>query len=155
MSSWRSSSWSEKVINTGKDLEMATNGTDIAAELSQILGPLDRIQARKRVVEKPEQPEPAEDFALAPLVNKIAYGIARGLVVALKDLEDHIASETRKVSDTVDRRLDILNTTLQDLSNFAGAQRATNTAVEGQLQNLTQRIDTSVTAQQEVNARQA
>jgi chromosome segregation ATPase len=155
---------------------MATNGTDIAAELGmdehiQVLGGLERSAA-------------AHGFALAPLVNKIAYGIARGLVVALKELEDHIASETRKVGDTVDRRLDTFQATLQDLSSFVGAQRSTNAAVDGRLQELTTglrtidarqsadtealrnearefsasvsgRIEATIAAQEECNARQS
>jgi chromosome segregation ATPase len=80
--------------------------------------------------------EITENFALAPLVDKIAHGIAKGLVVAMKELENHIAKETRKVGDTVDRRLDVFQTSLQDLSNFVTDQRATNTAVQGQLQEL-------------------
>jgi chromosome segregation ATPase len=139
---------------------MATNGTEIAAELRldeevfriprteqmQAAGSLDRTQIRKRSLEH-QAPDPenlrsaggmeAEGFALAPLVNKIAYGFAKGLVVAIKELEDHIANETRKVGETVDRRLDALQTTLEDLSNFTVAQRSTNAAVEGHLQELT------------------
>jgi chromosome segregation ATPase len=78
-----------------------------------------------------------DEFALVPLVNKIAHSIARGLVVAMKELEDHIAAETRKVGDTVDRRLDSLQTSLQDLSRFVVDQRSTNALVEGQLQEVT------------------
>jgi chromosome segregation ATPase len=77
-----------------------------------------------------------ESFALAPLVDRIAFSMARGLVVAMKELEDHIANETRKVGDAVDRRLDILQTNLQELSGFMGEQRSTNAAVQGQLQEL-------------------
>jgi chromosome segregation ATPase len=77
-----------------------------------------------------------DSFALAPLVDRIAYSMARGLVVAMKELEEHIASETRKVGDTVDRRLDILQANLQELSNFVGEQRAMNLAVQGQVHEL-------------------
>jgi chromosome segregation ATPase len=92
--------------------------------------------------------EGAADFALGPLVDKIAYSIARGLVVAVKELEDHIGSETRKVGDAVDRRLDTLQATLEDLSRFVGDQHATNNVVQGQLQQLTVRL-------QETDARQS
>jgi len=153
---------------------MATNGIEMAVEDGQVFGTLDRPGVRKRASEAAEI---ADDFALAPLVDKIANVIARGLVVAVKELEDHIASETRKVSDTVDRRLDTLQVTLQDLTRFMGEQRSTNSAVEGQLQELSarhasdvealrnegressaavsQRIDAAVAAQQDANAKQS
>lgn len=104
---------------------MATNGVEIAIEAKP---PIDKLSVRT---------EPAEDFVLAPLVDKIAYGIARGLIVAVKELEHHIANETRKVGDAVDRRLDALQTSMQDLSKFVTEQRSTNSAVQNQLQQLT------------------
>jgi chromosome segregation ATPase len=92
----------------------------------------------------------AEDFVLAPLVDKIAYSIARGLTVAVKELELHIAGETRKVGDAVDRRLDTIQSSLQDLTAFMGEQRTSNAAVQDQLQQLTA-ADASL---REANARQ-
>src|SRR5579863_7306632 len=125
---------------------MATNGTDIALETRH---PLDHMPARKRTLDHraPEAEyltsagasdpvEAAEDFALAPLVDKIAYGIARGLIVAVKELEHHIASETRKVGDSVGRGLDALQVGMQELSQFVGEQRSTNVAVQDQLRLL-------------------
>jgi chromosome segregation ATPase len=76
------------------------------------------------------------DLALAPLVDKIAYGLAKGLVVAMKELEDHIASETRKVSDSVGKRLDSLQASVQDLSGAVAEQRAMNLAVQEQCKEL-------------------
>src|SRR5215472_9929407 len=72
----------------------------------------------------------AHELALAPLVDKIAYGLARGLVVAMKELENHIASETRKVSDSVGRRLDALQASFQDLSGVVSEQRTQTVAVQ-------------------------
>jgi chromosome segregation ATPase len=103
--------------------------------------------------------ETSDNFALAPIVDKIAYGIAKGLVVAVKELENHIANETRKVGDAVGRRLDTLQISLQDVSKFVGEQRSTNIAVQDQLRetdarhaaalaSVSQRIDTSVAALQ-------
>jgi chromosome segregation ATPase len=80
--------------------------------------------------------ETSETFALAPLVDKIAYSIAKGLVVATKELEQHITAETRKVGTAVDRRLDSLQSSLQDFSRFIGEQRSTNTAVQDQIYQL-------------------
>jgi uncharacterized coiled-coil protein SlyX len=215
MLSWRNSFWSDEtlgtVTNTGKDLNVGTNGIDISAEprldedimrvpspdRAQAPGPLDKASGRKHAFDprlpeaeylRPaggtEPVETARDFALAPLVDKIAYGIARGLIVAVKELEQHIASETRKVGDAVDRRLDMLQTSLQDLSRFVGEQQSTNAGVQAQLQELavglhesdshqaaefealrsdarefsaevSQRIDVTVSALQESDARQA
>ncbi len=108
---------------------MATNGTTLTAEPR-----LDAVYLRPGgTAEAVESPE---SFVLAPLVDKIAYGIARGLVVAMKELEQHIASETRKVGDAVDRRLDTLQASFQEVSKFVTEQHATNTAVQDQLQQL-------------------
>ena len=84
----------------------------------------------------PDTAEITEDFVLAPLVDKIAYGIAQGLVAAVKELEQHIACETRKVADAVDRRLDTFQVSMQDLAKFVGEQRSTNAEVQDQLQQL-------------------
>src|ERR1044071_3261908 len=103
---------------------MATNGIEMAVDPTSLLS--------KRALENrpPDAVNGADDFALAPLVDKIAYSIARGLAVAVKELEQHIASETRKVGDAVDRRLDTLQASIQDLCRFMGEQRSTNSAVE-------------------------
>lgn len=126
---------------------MATNGTDIALETRL---PVDKTAAWKRTQDNrapdadylssagaADPSETGEDFALAPLVDKIAYGIARGLIVAVRELEHHIANEARKVGDAVDRRLDALQISMQELSRFVTEQRSTNSAVQDQLQQLT------------------
>jgi chromosome segregation ATPase len=77
-----------------------------------------------------------DESALVPLLNKVAQSIAKGLVVAMKELEDHIAMETRKVGDAVDRRLDDLQNSLHEISRFVADQHSTNSAVEGRLQEL-------------------
>jgi hypothetical protein len=94
---------------------MGTNGTSIAAE-PRFGEEGFRSQARKRAPDArfsdsgyssavggdpADTRDATDDFALAPLVDKIAFGIASGLVVAVKELEQHIASETRKVGDAV------------------------------------------------------
>jgi chromosome segregation ATPase len=70
------------------------------------------------------------------LVDKIAYGIARGLVVAMKELENHIASETRKVGDSVGRRLDTLQASVQDLTVAVSEQRAFSISIQDQCREL-------------------
>jgi chromosome segregation ATPase len=113
----------------------------MAADHAQAFGPVDRSVVRSRTLDNraPGAGDPAqtgEDFVLAPLVDKIAYGIARGLVVAVKELEQHIASETQKVGDAVDRRLDALQVSMQELSRFVTEQQSLNGTVQGQLETL-------------------
>lgn len=121
---------------------MGTNGTDtLAGHLLE-----DEVLRVRRAEEIPvvrlEPPEPqpqrprsllgegAADLALAPLIDKIAYGLARGLVVALKELETHIANETRNVGDSVGRRLDTLQASFQDLTDAVSEQRSVNFRVQ-------------------------
>jgi septal ring factor EnvC (AmiA/AmiB activator) len=112
---------------------MGTNGTVIALEPS----------FEQEILSKPGlerlAPDTArgEDFALAPLVDKIANGIARGLVEAIRELDHHIANETRKLGDTIERRLDTIQSSLLELTGFVADQRSINSAVEDQLQQLT------------------
>jgi chromosome segregation ATPase len=116
---------------------MGTNGIDIGNELrlqEEVLRAQKAEHLRSRGEAGP--PESSQEFALAPLVDKIAYSIAKGLVVAVKELEEHIAAETRKVGESVDRRLDTLQASLHELTAFVGDQRATNGEVQGQLQQL-------------------
>jgi chromosome segregation ATPase len=142
---------------------MATNGIEIArgfgvdeeilrvsnSERAQPAESPDRAQARRRATDyaaseseplrAPDVQDPVEsgeNFALAPLVNKIAFSMARGLAVALKELELHIAGETRRVGEVVDRRFDSLQVTLRGVSDFMAAQRAANAAVEARLEQL-------------------
>jgi len=56
----------------------------------------------------------ADEFQFAPLVNRIAFGIARELAAAVKQLEDHVGSEVRRLGEGVERRLDSLQTDLRD-----------------------------------------
>jgi chromosome segregation ATPase len=127
---------------------MATNGIEMAIDHAQPFGALDRTVVRKRALESTDDSAPiAEDFVLAPLVDKIAYGIARGLVVAVKELEQHIASETRKVGDAVDRRLDAVQGSMQDLARFVSEQRTLNVTVQTQLETLGAGIRESETRQ--------
>jgi chromosome segregation ATPase len=108
---------------------METNGTTLVAE-----PPLDAVSLRSPAAAALDS---AGTLALAPLVDKIAYGIAKGLVLAMKELEEHITSETRKVGDAVDRRLVSVQSSLHDLTGFVGEQRTINTTVQEQIQQLT------------------
>src|SRR5215831_10537054 len=117
---------------------MATNTTDIVAEHwfeAEGYRPHPDRPNGKNGAENGAERE-AATLALAPLVDKIAYGFARGLVVALKELENHIASETRKVGESVGRRLDTLQASFQDLTGAVAEQRTLNTAFQEQCQRL-------------------
>lgn len=142
---------------------MATNGIKMALEhrlepeafLSQRV---DRVSGVRPAAESAAEPdrhrdfaEPGAELALAPLVDKIAYGLAKGLVVAMKELENHIASETRNVGDTVGRRLDTLHTSFQELTEAVSEQRSMSLAVQEKCEQLA----VATTALQESDARQA
>ena len=117
---------------------MATNTTDIVAEHwfeAEGYRPHPDRANGKNGGENGTERE-SVPLALAPLVDKIAYGFARGLVVALKELENHIASETRKVGESVGRRLDTLQASFQDLTGAVAEQRALSTAFQEQCQRL-------------------
>jgi prefoldin subunit 5 len=77
-----------------------------------------------------------QELVLAPLVDRVAYGLAKVLVFAVRELENHIAGETRKVGDTVGRRLDTLQGSFQDLTEALSEQRSKSLAVEEKCQQL-------------------
>ena len=145
---------------------MATNGIEVAAE--HWLGEetyraqkLERATALRTPAEsapevEPERPrgvarEAGAELALAPLVDKIAYGLARGLVVAMKELENHIAHETRNVGEAVGRRLDTLQASFQDLTDVVSEQRTASQAVQAKCEQLAAATESL----QESDARQA
>ena len=123
---------------------MGTNGTETLAgawleEEAVRVQRVDRTPAAAPEAE-PERArgfrEAAPDLALAPLVDKIAYGLARGLVIAMKELENHIASETRNVGESVGRRLDTLQASFQDLSEVVSEQRSMSLSVQEKCEQL-------------------
>jgi chromosome segregation ATPase len=124
---------------------MATNGTWIEEDAH--LQKAEAVATPRMAGDK----EAGPNLALAPLVDRIAYGLARGLVEALKELENHIASETRSVGDNVGRRLDTLQASFQDLSDGVSQQRAMSLSVQEQCQQLA----AATTSLQESDARQA
>jgi chromosome segregation ATPase len=119
---------------------MATNTINIAAErpVAEEIFRLQRLDGEglKNGKEHSAAIESSDGLALAPLVDKIAYGIARGLVIAMKELENHIASETRKVGDSVGRRLDAIQSSVQDLAVSASEQRIFNISIQERCQEL-------------------
>ena len=132
---------------------MATNATEMAAEHWL------EAEGYRPHADRPTNGKTATDngaerdtsaLALAPLIDKIAYGFARGLVVALKELENHIASETRKVGESVGRRLDTLQSSFQDLTGAVSEQRAMSLAFQDQCQ----RLEAATVSLRESDARQ-
>lgn len=80
--------------------------------------------------------DPRQELALAPLAEKLAYGLARVLAVAMRDLEDHVAGETRKLGDAVNGRLDKLQASLQDLAAALSEQQSVGLAVQAKCEQL-------------------
>jgi DNA anti-recombination protein RmuC len=132
---------------------MGTNGTDGAAHLMLEEDGIERIDRSR------SQVETAGDFRLSALVDKIAFDIARGLVEAVKELDHHIGSETRRLGEAVESGLDSLQIGLRDLSRFTEEQRSRNEAVQEHLQQLdaavSARFDATLAAVQESDTRHA
>lgn len=76
------------------------------------------------------------ELALAPLAEKLGYGLASIFAVAMRDLEDHIATETRKVGDAVGRRLDTLQASLQDVAAAVSEQQSAGLSVQARCEQL-------------------
>ncbi len=74
-----------------------------------------------------------EDFALRPLVDKVAYAFASGLIVAMRELDAHIATQTQQVSDSVHLHLTALESSFKDA---LAEQRALNAAVQEKFREL-------------------
>jgi chromosome segregation ATPase len=122
---------------------MGTNGTDTVAA-PWLEEEAFRVQRVDRAPAPPEtEPDRSHglrdatpDLKLAPLVDKIAFGLARGLVIAMKELENHIASETRNVGESVGRRLDTLQASFQDLTEVVSEQRSMSLSVQEKCEQL-------------------
>ena len=80
--------------------------------------------------------EARQELALAPLVDKLAQSLAKVLVVAMRELEDHVASETRKVGHSVGERLDAIQTSVQELAEGVSEQRSLGESVQDQCHQL-------------------
>ncbi|HZS52064.1 MAG TPA: hypothetical protein VFA54_14450 [Bryobacterales bacterium] len=61
------------------------------------------------------QPPAEGEQVVARLVGDVANGLAKVLVSALQDLEQHIAGETRKLATSFNQQLDRLQTTVESL----------------------------------------
>jgi hypothetical protein len=117
------------------------SGADIGAERHHLEA--GRTSERRRSEAEELRPtdgggstEAIEELVLAPLVDRVAYGLAKVLVFAVRELETHIAGETRKVGDTVGRRLDTLQGSFQELTEAVSEQRSKSLAVEEKYQQL-------------------
>lgn len=101
-----------------------------------------RLSAEPPALEAAPEEKPADSatdgqgFALAPLVDKIAYAFASGLVVAMRELETHIAGETRQVSSSVNGHLGSLQASVQELTEALSEQRSLSSAVDEKCREL-------------------
>jgi chromosome segregation ATPase len=120
---------------------MATNIIDVTAEQGMEASRLSRPESKQDqgaaqtahgIPPVPDSPE----FALLPLVDKIAYAFAGGLIVAMRELESHIAGETQKVNDNVDRRLGALQAAIQELSAALSEERSLGVAIQEKCREL-------------------
>jgi chromosome segregation ATPase len=83
-------------------------------------------------IEEPHAPHAAaasQDLILGPLVDHVAFGFARVLVAAMRELEAHIANENQKLGDNVGERLDSLQASVNDLAGAVSEQRSASRAI--------------------------
>jgi chromosome segregation ATPase len=114
-----------------------------------------RTQRLAPAPERPPEPSTSgkaasggeDDFALRPLVDKVAYAFASGLIVAMRELDAHIANQTQQVSDSVHQHLTALESSFKDALS---EQRAVNAAVQEKCREL----EAATVALGEVNDKQ-
>jgi chromosome segregation ATPase len=83
-----------------------------------------------------EQSEAVSGSGIPPLIDQVAHGFARALLIAMNELETRIANENRKLGDTVGDRLGALQVSFKELANSVSEQRAQNLLLEGRCQTL-------------------
>ena len=120
-------------VNGGAERKLA----ELAEEVLRLQKLNTQPGAGQAVAAEPAAPEqPAPEPALAPLVDRIAHGFAKSLVMALKELEKHIAAETRKVGDTLERRLDALQTSISEQRSLTLSLRESETRQDAEIAAL-------------------
>jgi len=91
------------------------------------------------------------DHGLDSLVDRIGRSLARGLVDALQELENHVAGETRRVGEALGQRLDSLQASVQDLTGALSDHQAASAVVQEQCRQL----EAAAGSLQESDARQS
>jgi chromosome segregation ATPase len=125
-------------------------GVDILADEAPRMGRPNRdLREREMAPQqtRAQEPHPAsqerpaaavadQELALAPLVDHVAYGFARVLVAAMKELETHIGNENRKLGENVGERLDSLQASVNELAGAALDQRSASRAIMDKFESL-------------------
>ena len=119
--------------NGGADRKLAELAEEVL-RLQKLNAQPDSGQAVAAEAAAPEQP--VSEPALAPLVDRIAHGFAKSLVMALKELEKHIAAETRKVGDSLERRLDTLQASISEQRSLSLSLRESDARQDAELAAL-------------------
>ena len=70
------------------------------------------------------------------LLDKVAYGLGSVLMYAVQELQEHIATETRKVGDNLGQQLDVLQSSFHELTRLEAEQRAMILSMEQKYQQL-------------------
>jgi chromosome segregation ATPase len=79
--------------------------------------------------QRPPAAAVGHELVLGPLVDQVAYGFARVLVTAMRELEIHIANENRKLGENVGERLDSLQASVGELTGAVSEQRSASLAI--------------------------
>lgn len=111
---------------------METNGIETVAQLMREENGFD-IEG---IDQSNGHGESADYSSFGPLVNRIAFGIAREIAVAIKELEHHVETEVRKSGEAGERRLNSFQSELAEMSHLMEEHRSFGGALRDQLQRL-------------------
>ena len=107
-------------------------------DLREVDGPSQRARLQdahpsgfeeSRSPQRPAAAAASAESALGPLVDNVAYGFARVLAAAMKELETHIANENRKLGENVGERLDSLQASVNELAGAVSDQRSASRSI--------------------------
>ena len=124
-----------QVLAEGRHLEAAALVEKAEAMRRAAAGSSSRLHDAP-IPESAGSSDNGRDLALAPVAEKLGYGMARIFALALRDLEDHIAGETRKIGDAVGRRLDTLQASIQDVATAVSEQQSIGRSVQEKCDQL-------------------
>jgi chromosome segregation ATPase len=76
------------------------------------------------------------ELAVPPLIDQVAHGFARALLIAINELETRIANENRKLGDMVGDRLGSLQLSFEELTARVSEQQAESRVLQDRCQTL-------------------
>jgi chromosome segregation ATPase len=83
-----------------------------------------------------EQAEAMSGSGIPPLIDQVAHGFARALLIAMNELETRIVNENRKLGDAVGERLGALQASFKELADSVSEQRAQSLLLQDRCETL-------------------